>query len=358
MRKMRVLALTRYGPLAPSSRVRFYQYVPYLKQHGVEFQMAPLLPNDYVERLYSGKRSSLISISAAYYHRIKQLTQIRKFDLLWLEKELLPWLPALAERMLARLKIPYVVDYDDAVFHRYDLHKNGLIRLFLGKKIDSVMRNAALVIVGNDYLAERAHKAGARKVEFLPSVVDTQRFFPKEKNASDFHVGWIGSPITAPYLRLIEKPLNQLCRNPDVHVILVGAGYQDHLPGIRKEMRAWDEATETSEIHGFDLGIMPLPDEPFERGKCGYKLIQYMACGLPVVASPVGKNKEIVEHGVNGFWASTEAEWLSALSIMRADKKKRILMGAAGRKKVEHEYSLKVTAPRLLDLLLSAKPIR
>jgi glycosyltransferase involved in cell wall biosynthesis len=345
--------MTRYGPLAPSSRVRFYQYLPYLKQHGVEFQTAPLLSNDYVARLYSGRRSSLMSITAAYIQRIRQLTRARDFDLLWLEKELLPWLPAQAERMLLRLKIPYVVDYDDAVFHRYDLHKNGLIRLLLGSKIDSVIRCAALVIVGNDYLAKRAHDAGARKVEYLPSVVDTERYFPKKTIGLDFHIGWIGSPMTATYVRSIEKPLNQLCRDPDVSVILIGAGNQLHLPGTRTVIRAWDEATETSEIQSFDVGTMPLPDEPFERGKCGYKLIQYMACGLPVVASPVGANRQIVEHGVNGFWASTNEEWFEALNILHKDKKQRNQMGAAGRNKVTQQFSLQAAAPRLLDMLLS-----
>ncbi len=351
---MRLLALTRYGPLAPSSRVRFYQFVPYLKQHGVDVKMAPLLPNDYVERLYSGRRSPWMLITAAYVERIKQLTQARDFDLIWLEKEILPWLPAQAERLLARLPIPYVVDYDDAVFHRYDLHRNGLIRLILGKKIDSVMRSAALVIAGNDYLGERAHEAGASRVEYLPSVVDTQRYSPKEKQDSVFCVGWIGSPITAPYLKLIEGPLGRLCRNPDVRVILVGAGDQVQLPGIRNEVRPWREATETSEIQGFDVGIMPLPDEPFERGKCGYKLIQYMACGLPVVASPVGANKQIVEQGVNGFWASTDDEWFEALSTLHQDHEKRSQMGAAGRNKAVETYSLEAASPRLLSLLLSA----
>jgi glycosyltransferase involved in cell wall biosynthesis len=290
---------------------------------------------------------------AAYSQRIKQLTRARDFDLLWLEKELLPWVPFGIERSLARSKLPYVVDYDDAVFHRYDLHKNPLIRLLLGKKIDTVMRNASLVIVGNDYLGARAHDAGTKKVEYLPSVVDTKRYLPKKKNDLEFHIGWIGSPLTASYLRLIEKPLKQLCRNSDVRLLLVGAGNRVQLPGIQLERRMWEKETEIAEIQTFDVGIMPLPDEPFERGKCGYKLIQYMACGLPVVASPVGANRQIVEEGVNGFWASSDEEWFEALSILHKGKKKGNRMGAAGRNKVVQEYSLQVAAPRFLDMLLS-----
>ena len=132
---MRLLALTRYSSLGPSSRIRFYQYIPYLTSCGVELQVAPLLDDDYVRSLYAGKRQSVSSVVMAYVSRIVRLANSRSFDLLWIEKELFPWLPAWAERLLAGLGIPYVVDYDDAVFHRYDLHANPFIRALLGKTL-------------------------------------------------------------------------------------------------------------------------------------------------------------------------------------------------------------------------------
>ena len=124
--------------------------------------------------------------------------------------------------------------------------------------------------------------------------------------------------------------------------------------GLPMESVPWTEQTEVASVASFDIGIMPLVDESFERGKCGYKLIQYMACGLPVVASPVGVNRQIVEHGVNGFLAETPAQWEQALHTLLADAGLRQRMGSAGRRKVEAQYCLQVTGPKLASLLKTA----
>ncbi|MFH1908783.1 MAG: glycosyltransferase family 4 protein [Chloroflexota bacterium] len=351
---MRLLALTRYSSLGPSSRVRFYQYVPYLTSCGVELQVAPLLGDDYVRSLYSGKRQSVLSVVMAYISRVSRLMNSRSFDLLWVEKELFPWFPARAESFLARRGIPYVADYDDAVFHRYDLHDNPLIRALLRKSVDAVMRQATTVVVGNDYLAERARRAGASRIEYLPSVVDVDQYSPGEKTDRQFRIGWIGSPITAPYLGLIREALEEASKQIDARLVLVGSGDQDPLPGVAKEVLPWSEDSEVAHIQSFDVGIMPLPDGPFEQGKCGYKLIQYMACGLPVIASPVGVNTRIVEQGKTGFLASSNAEWVQALVMLSRNANMRNELGKAGRRKIEQEYSLQIAAPRLLEIFTEA----
>jgi glycosyltransferase involved in cell wall biosynthesis len=351
---MRLLALTRYSSLAPSSRVRFYQYLHYLTSCGVKLQVAPLLGDDYVRSLYSGRRQSVLSVVMAYTNRVAKLVKSHSFDLLWIEKELFPWFPAWAESSLARQGVPYVADYDDAVFHRYDLHRSPLIRALLGKSIDSVMRHATTVVVGNDYLAERARHAGASRIEYLPSVVDIDRYSIREKTGEQFRIGWIGSPITAPYVGLIRDALEEVSLKINMRLVLVGAGNQDPLPNMEKEFLPWSEDTEVANIRSFDVGIMPLPDGPFERGKCGYKLVQYMACGLPVIASPVSVNTRIVEQGKTGFLASSTAEWVQALVMLSQSANLRSDLGKAGRKKVEQEYCLQVTAPRLLEILTDA----
>jgi glycosyltransferase involved in cell wall biosynthesis len=349
---MHIHVLTRYGPLGSSSRVRFHQYYPYLQTQGIEIHNAALLDDEYVRRLYGKRPVALSSIALAYFRRLTQLTRARSFDLLWLEKELFPWLPALGEQYLARNGIPYIVDYDDAVFHRYDLHPNQFVRAALGRKIDAVMRHAALVVVGNDYLAERARRAGAARIARLPSVVDLNRYKPRVNHADGvFRIGWVGSPVTAPYLELIRKPLEFLCRQRNVRLILIGAGERDPLPGVAKEMLPWSDANEATILQTLDAGVMPLVDGPFERGKCGYKLIQYMAAGLPVIASPVGMNSEIVENGRTGFLASNADEWISAFEYLRDNPSKRAAMGRAGRKKAEKAYGLNAAAPKLLDLM-------
>jgi glycosyltransferase involved in cell wall biosynthesis len=340
--------LSRYGRLGSTSRVRFYQYQEYLAAHGVELTVQPFLEDEYIRRLYGNLRQSPVFIARAYLRRLGVLFQARQYDLAWVEKELFPWLPAWFE---ALLPVPYLVDYDDAVFHRYDLHRNGLVRAVLGRKIDAVMRRAALVAAGNAYIADRARQAGAGRIEHLPTVIDMRRYQPApDRGSGPFRIGWIGAPVTAPYLQQVREPLETVCADGDAVVTMVG-GRADLGSRVPLEFREWREADEVSEIQRFDIGIMPLPDEPFERGKCGYKIIQYMGCGLPVVASPVGVNRTIVEHGVNGFLAESQADWVQAVQALRADPALRRRMGAAGRAKVAQHYSLQTTAPQLLQMM-------
>lgn len=350
---MRVLLLSRYGCLGASSRLRSYQYIPYLTAQGVDVTIAPLLGDEYLKNLYEGRSKPWKAILLAYVRRLVCLLKVRNFDLIWIEYELLPWFPGWLETLLFSLDIPYIVDYDDAVFHRYDLHSKLIVRLLLSKKIDKVMRRAALVIVGNDYLANRARLGGATRIEYLPTVIDLERYhaLPRGENKI-FTIGWIGSPTTARYLHLIQPALAEICRDGIARLVLVGSG-PIKLDSVPVETRAWTEDTEVTDIQSFDVGIMPLPDEPWERGKCGYKLIQYMACGRPIIASPVGINRKIVEEGVNGFLATTIAEWVAAFRVLYNNPELLERMGRYGRKRVETNYCIQVTAPRLLSLLRS-----
>lgn len=354
---MKILFLSRYGRLGASSRIRLYQYFSYLEAHEIEVNAFPLMDDDFLRGCYAGEGIPKGKVAYAYVRRAAVLIRAvlsSKYDLIWLEKELFPFLPAWGEALLDLLKVPYVVDYDDAVFHSYDNHEKVIVRFLLGDKIERVMRGAALVLAGNDYLADRARRAGARRVEYLPSVVDLDRYQESSRPREGcFTIGWIGSPSTArQHLTIIESVLADFCRDGASRVIAVGSG-ELNLAGVPLEVRPWSEETEVSDILSFDVGIMPLPDNPWERGKCGFKLIQCMACGLPVVASPVGVNRRIVEHGVNGFLASTAEEWTAALTGLRDNEELRSAMGKAARGKVEKEYSLQEAAPRLLSLLQS-----
>ncbi|MDA3878114.1 MAG: glycosyltransferase family 4 protein [Halothiobacillus sp.] len=319
----------------------------------MDVSIAPLFGDDYVARLYTGKLS-YTRVLLSYVTRLKNMLRAGQFDLVWVEKEMLPWVPSWFELGLFPASVSLVVDYDDALFHRYDRHRWPLVRRFMGKKIDAVMQRADLVLAGNDYLAQRARSAGARRIELLPTVVDVSRYTVSERTiGTPLTIGWIGSPSTAPYLMLIKSVLRDLVASRDVRVVAVGANV-DQLEGLPVEVTPWDEAREVKEIQQFDIGIMPLPDEPFERGKCGYKLIQYMACSKPVVASPVGVNREIVEQGVNGFLANSHEEWLTALVRLLDNAELREQMGGAGRKRIEDKYCTQQVAPRLATLLRTA----
>jgi len=316
--------------------------------------VAPLLSDSYLESLYAGRMRPVRSIVGAYASRIRQMAAARSFDLLWIEKELLPWIPYGAERWFLESLPPYVVDFDDAWFHHYDRSRWALVRRLLGSKLDQVMQHAALVTVGNGYLAKRAESTGAPSIAILPTVVDLTRYPTRpERTGALPAVGWIGSPITDHYLNLVGEPLRRMVTGNEIRLCLVGAT-PSILGDLPADRHVWREDTETKHIAEFDIGIMPLADTPWERGKCGYKLIQYMACGKPVVASSVGANRDIVEHGVNGFLAETPEEWTSALRRLAADPDLRRRLGAAGRAKVERHYSLAGTAPRLIELLRAA----
>jgi hypothetical protein len=350
---MKVLALTRYGRTGASSRMRFHQYLPALAAAGIRVEVAPLFSDGYVRSLQAGQRDPL-EIVRGYARRTLQLRQARTFDLLWVEKEALPWLPAGLERALAAGSMRFVLDYDDAVFHHYDRHRHAWVRHLLGNKHPTLMRQASLVIAGNDHLAAFARAAGAHRVETVPTVIDLQRY-----PAPDFThhgeppcIGWIGQRATAPFLTPLASVFKRL--TVERRACFRAVGIDAASLGLPMVSVPWREDTEVAAMGAFDIGIMPLTDGPFERGKCGYKLIQYMACGLPVVASPVGVNRQIVEHGVNGFLAETPAQWEKALRTLALDAGLRARMGRAGRRKVEQHYALQVTAPRLEELLRRA----
>lgn len=347
---MNILLLSRYENLGASSRYRTYQYVPALRTGGHTVDVRALLSNNYIAQLYAGRRRPVTEVAASYLRRIVHLLESRSYDLVWTEYEALPWVPYVVESFLRPAGIPFVLDMDDAVFHRYDLHRRGLVRRLLGNKIGRVMRAAALVIAGNEYIAAYARKAGARRVEILPTVVDLEMISPAQPHSNEkFMIGWIGTPMTDRYLKEAIDPLRAVCSDGSAQLVTVGAGHLT-MEGVPHIARGWDLNTEISEIQEFDVGIMPLVDSPWERGKCGHKLIKYMACSKPVVASAVGVNREIVEHGVNGFLASGTEEWIKALMTLKQDPELCRRMGDAGRKKVEERYSLKVTAPVLAGL--------
>jgi glycosyltransferase involved in cell wall biosynthesis len=324
-----------------------------LRERNVIVTAAPLFTDRYLARLYAGRRS-ITAIIGAYIRRVMALAHVYKYNLVWVEKELLPWMPALGEELLARVRIPFIVDYDDAIFHRYDLHDSVFVRKVLRAKIDKIMRAAQIVIVGNRYLAERAGSAGARRIVIIPTAVDISKYPATPSEPSNvLRIGWIGTPTSAKYLHLIREALIEAHRAVPLKLIVVGGGVT-HYEGVPTEVRPWTEASEASAISDFHVGVMPLTDGPWERGKCGYKLIQYMACARAVIASPVGVNIDLVRHGENGFLAKTTSEWAAAVLAMGADPRARHEMGLVGRVRVERDYSTEINGPKLLDALRSA----
>lgn len=350
-----VRLLSKYARLGASSRLRMLQYLPILDQLGIEIDPHPLFPDAYVKELYEvGPNAARARAGRHYVNRIRELWRVDGNDLDWVEGELLPYLPRWFEKAVTRSSRPFVVEYDDALFHRYDLSSNFAVRSILSSKIDVVMRDAACVIAGNRYLAERARRAGAVRVELVPTVVDATRYAPiTHCEHRQLVIGWIGSPATQHYLLALHGVFKEVCRRYDARLMLVGArsDIAGHLHDIPLECVSWTESSEAALLSQMDVGIMPLQDGPWERGKCGYKLVQYMASGLPVLASPVGVNTDLVRSGINGFLPVDLKDWADMLSLLLNSVEIRQRLGAAGRARVEAELCTQVQAPRLAEIM-------
>ena len=344
---IRVLGLSLYGPQAASHRVRLSQFQPGLAAAGIDLQIQSLLDDAYLQRSFSGGRPSLRGLLAAYGRRLQALRQAHRFDLAIVYGDLLPFLPGWLERQL--LQIPFTYDCDDAFFLKYRSGRLRLLRPLLGAKADRLMAAAVAVTAGSTALAAHARRFNS-SVTVLPSVVDTVQFRPDAppsagRSGGPFTVGWIGSPSTAPYLQLLVEPLLQLARERPVRLLVVG-GPAPAIAGVEVIEQPWSLEQEVRLIQQFDVGVMPLPDTPWARGKCAYKLIQCMACAIPVVASRVGGNVEAVPPEC-GLLVESPAEWLMAFRRLATDSELRLRMGAAGTRWVEERYSLRSALPVL-----------
>jgi len=350
---LKILYFTKYTIKAASSRLRSFQYFPLLSEQEINVKVTPLFSSTYLDKLYCGK-TPIFEIIKGYSNRFFRLFTVFSYDKVVIEKELFPYFPSWFERIFFLLKVSYVVDYDDAIFHNYDLHPNSIIRFFLKNKIDLVMKCSSDVISGNTYLAERARNAGARSIHIIPTVIDISRYANTQritkKANSKLIIGWVGSPSTFKYVQQLGPVLKELVEKFDAEIHIVGAaadlGFNTNIKYI-----PWSEKSEVEIISSFDIGIMPLEDSPWEKGKCAYKLIQYMGCKVPVIASPVGMNTEVIEEGVNGYFAKTKQEWRAAFISYIMNPALREEHGQAGFEFVSKNYSLEIVSRKVVAIL-------
>jgi glycosyltransferase involved in cell wall biosynthesis len=355
----KVLLLPKYGKLAATTRYRLEQYLPALRKAGVKVTVQAAFSDRYLEAKIGSGKTRFLAVIRGFLGRVGAVLGARSFDAAIVFSEGYPYIPPIFELSLRWLGVPYIYDFDDAEFHRYDTHRSPWVRALLGRKVALAIGGASHVFAGNAYLAKYAARTNP-SVTILPTVVDLERYSRIKNdfgNIGAIRVGWIGSPSTSVYLKTIAPALAEFTRESASHVVAVGAGSLE-LPGVNLQIKKWSEAEELDELLAFDAGLMPLSDDPWARGKCGFKLIQYMACGIPVIASPVGVNAEIVSHGVDGFLATTQTEWSNALRRLARDPALRERMGKAGREKVRAKYSLQVTRDVFVSELLKVAALR
>jgi glycosyltransferase involved in cell wall biosynthesis len=347
--------------LAPSSRTRVFQYLPFLHGRGIETRIITVLP----DRAIAGSQVTVTARplrKAAYYLWATWRTlrcglsagsACGRFDLLFIQKVILP---APVRLMLRWRRVPIIFDFDDAIFTTEVGTTSGggwLVRWKQRrntKGLPAMLGLARKAIVENDYTGDYA--ARLCPVAKITGPIDTSLFRKAPVNGQGKVVlGWIGSATSVQYLELIKGPLSRLAHQyPQVIVRVVGAnGWQ--LPGVNVETKDWRLEEEGQDLADFDVGLMPIIEDSWTLGKGGYKLLQYMASALPVVASPVGINNEIVQDGVTGFLADSDREWEDRLAQLVQDASLRQRMGAGGRTLVENRYSLSTQQQQFLDIL-------
>ncbi len=342
-----ILGLALYGPIAASHRVRLGQYRKGLLEEGIDLHIQSLLGNDYLECRFRGDRRPIGTVLRAGVERLRLLLGRRRFDAAVVHCELFPLAPGWLER--AVLRLPYIYDFDDAFYLRYRGGNLSSLGMVLGGKFDKVICGAAAVTAGNLHLADYA-SAFNQNVSVLPSVVDTAHFSPGvHYDNSIFTVGWIGSPSTAKYLLDLVAPLQILGRDRRLRLVVIG-GKAPHVENVEVLEIPWSEDSEVKLINTFDVGVMPLPNNEWARGKCAFKLIQYMACGVPVVASRVGANIELVTPEC-GFLAETDEQWVEALRQLGDQPLMRSRMGVSSRKRVVDAYSLQSNLPLMANVI-------
>ncbi len=345
---MRLLFLPKYSADGPSSRHRFFAVADQLRVEGHEVEVRPLFHHGYVTRFFrTGSRLSA-GIVRDYRRRLARLRGgLGGADLAVVEYEALPYCPlALEVRLLRRLR-PWVLDVDDAVEVRY----RGLPRL--QSKIGRLFAAADGIVAGSPVLASELSRLNPR-VTCVPTGVHSGRYQPKAAGEDPARgrpvvIGWMGSPTSFKYLDVVAAPVAELATRHSLVFRAVGPRELPGFDGVRVECVPWVEEEESSRLRSFDIGVMPLTDDAFARGKSGFKLVQYMAAGLPCVASDVGCNAQILDHGAAGLLASSTREWVAGLERLLVDRSARASLGAAARRRFLEEYTLEHLSRRRLE---------
>ncbi|MGA2516677.1 MAG: glycosyltransferase [Thermodesulfobacteriota bacterium] len=325
---MRIIFLTHSSD--QGHRFRVEQYFPYLIAHGVEPKWQPL--------------------SGSWRKRLILYRQLPLFDAVCIQRRLLSpfefyWIRKKSSRIL--------FDLDDAVMYRSSSspHPHSLSRWL---KFRSMVKGSDVVTVGNRFLKSQVFKVDSGKRVFvIPTCIDTNLYLKKKKtsNHREIILGWIGTKGNLKYLKKLEPVFETIRqRFPQVKLKIVSNDFYDslHLPVVKK---LWKLEDENEDLISFDIGLMPLDDDLWSKGKCGLKIIQYLSVGVPVVCTPVGVNSDIVKDGENGFWATNHQEWVDRLSNLIQDQQLRHRMGLKGIEAVEREYSLKVTSEKFFQVL-------
>jgi glycosyltransferase involved in cell wall biosynthesis len=336
-----ILFFPKYTEEGASSRYRTYQYLEYFND--VKYEVHPLLDDKYNIGGGLYKKQDKTYLIVRYLKRMKRLLLVKKGDLIFLEIEFFPFMPFWGV-ILKILNIQYIVDYDDAMFHKYNKSENKIIKILFKNKIDEVIKNANKVTTGSPYLTEYALKFNKNVIE-IPTSIDFKKYsqdkFQVENNKDYLIIGWIGSGTTSINILSLLPVFKRLLKeeiNYKLHLIGFNVKLQKELEGLPVKFIKWSSNTEVNNTSKFDIGIMPLDDNDFNRGKCAFKLIQYMACAIPTISTPMEANIK-VNRGNGNLFASSLDEWFKSIVHIYNLKSEFKEIGLKNRDTVKRYYS-------------------
>ena len=362
---MKILFVPYGTQKAPATRYRVTQYLPYLEKEGIGYFVFSAI-SQFSTSLMIKSPNFPSFIKFLYYlyvflERVLRLCYIilisKGFDVVFLQRTTFP---LKLEILLKAVNNNIVFDIDDAIYLSDKKGKDVLTRVkeyIKESEVVSILKASKAVIVENEYIKKFVSQY-CKNVSKIPGPIDTERFSIRPENKKNtIIIGWIGSPATTPYLSMLDGVFRAVKeKHENVKFKFIGLGKYKN-PGIEVERIAWDYNTEVSELQTFDIGIMPMPDDEWTRGKLGCKMLQYMAVGTVPLVSYTPTNTEIIKEGENGFLVKTESEWLDRLSLLVGDAPARDKMGKAGRRTVEEACSLRRNAPQLITIFKSLKKI-
>ena len=358
---MKVLFLLLDGETNASSRHRVLQYFTHLRRSGIEARASRPVPERVYQRLIEGGRGSAGDKSIFYslflVCRLLDVLRADRFDVVVIQRDLFPFGPPVLERLLLRRNPRLVYDTDDATYLRPAFTpKTPFQRLRRFDKVKEVVASARWVSVATDSIAAWARQYNPR-VSVVPMAVDLAEYGPlRPVSAPDrLVIGWAGTAAGLPYLASLAPVLRDIAHKHEIVLRVISGGYRRaRLPGVPWEVAPWRAATALQDMRTFDIGLVPLDDTPFDRAKFPFKLLQYLALGVPVVASRVGVAASVVSNAENGLLASTPAEWGEALEALIGQPDLRRRLALAGRETVANAYTVERVAPLLIDGLLQA----
>lgn len=341
-----------------ATRYRVYQYLPYLKQCNVRYKVFSIISDSTTKQMISSPTFGKLRKWIYYLQVVLEKTMrfwpvlvlAAKYDIVFVQRTSFPFN---LEKLLQKVNENIIFDLDDAIFMS-DTKERGMVNRIKeytkSTEVANILKLSKCAIVENEYIKAYCRRY-CQKVFLIPGPIDTNRNFVKERQKNEeVIIGWIGSPSTSIYLNMLHNVFKVLSRKYKIRIKLIGA--EDYkLNGVNITYLNWNLNKEVEQLQSFDIGVMPMPDDEWTKGKLGCKMLQYMSVGVPAIVSYTETNAEVIENGVNGFLVKSEKEWIEKLSLLIENLNLRKNIGLAGRRTIEDRFSVDVNAPKILNIL-------